>query len=142
MDPREFLEVASELVAVDIAGRIRTAINRAYYAAHNVGVEVLTEMGCKIEKGPGGHADVWMRLNNSGDIEVQKVGSKLGDLQSKRIKADYRLDNTDVEDQKTATADIEVARGIIQVLDACCSGQKRDKIIAEIRNWERKTGKI
>jgi len=141
MDPREFLKVASELVAGATPAKIRTGISRAYYAAHNAGVEVLTEMGCTIEKGPGGHGDVRMRLNNSGDPEVMSAASKLGDLQSKRIKADYRLENTDVEDQKTAQADVEVAKRIVQILDACRSGSKKTQVIEAIRDWERKVGK-
>jgi len=142
MNPREFLKVASELVAGATPARIRTGINRAYYAAYNTGVELLTGMGSKIEKGPGGHGGVWKRLSNSGDAEVVKAGSQLRDLEGKRIKADYRLDNTDVEDQKTAQADVEVSRRIIQILDACRNGSKRTKIIAAIRDWEQKTGEI
>jgi len=144
MDPREFLKVASDLVALAGAtpARIRTGINRAYYAAYNTGVELLIEMGCRIEKGPGGHGAVWKRLNNSGDAEVEKAGSQLWDLQGKRIKADYRLDNTDVEDQKTAQADVELARRIIRILDGCRNGSKRTQIIEAIRDWERKTGEI
>ena len=141
MDPREFLKVASELVAGATPARIRTGINRAYYAAYNAGVEVLTEMGCTIEEGPGGHGEVRMRLNNSGDAEIEKAGSQLWDLQGKRIKADYRLDNTDVEDQKTAQADVELARRIIQILDACRSGSRRTQVIQAIKDWERKVGK-
>ena len=56
MNPREFLKVASELVAGATPAKIRTGISRAYYAAYNVGVEVLTEMGCTIEEGYGGQS--------------------------------------------------------------------------------------
>lgn len=141
MDPREFHKLAAELVADTTPAKIRTAINRAYYAAHNVGVEVLTEMGFRIERGPAGHSGVWERLGNCGDEEVIKAGSQLADLQSKRNKADYRLGNKDVESQKTAQADVELARRIIQILDACSSGPQRTQIIEAIRDWERKTGK-
>jgi len=144
MDPREFLRVASELVAVTGAtpARVRTSVSRAYYAAYNTGVELLTEMGLTIDKSPKGHAAVYMRLHNSGDVEVEKAGSQLSDLLGKRIKADYRLDDRDVEYQKTAQADIEVARRIIQILDACRNGSRRTLIIKAIRDWERKTGEI
>lgn len=140
MDPREFLKLASVLVANAGPATIRTGINRAYYAAHNVGVELLTGMGFTIEKGPGGHGDVWMRLSNSGDIEVITAGSKLGDLQTKRNKADYRLDNKDVEDQKTAKALVEQARKIIQTLDGCRAGSKGAQVKKAILEWERRVG--
>ena len=140
MDPREFLKLASELVAGGTPEKVRTGINRAYYAAHNAGAEVLRELGCRIQKGPGGHADVWKRLSNSGDEEIEMAGSQLGDLQSKRIKADYRLDNKDVEDQKTAQADVKVASRIIQILDACRTGTKKTQVSDAIKKWERKVG--
>jgi hypothetical protein len=140
MDPREFLKLASELVANVTPATIRTGINRAYYAAHNVGVEVLTEMGCTIEKGPGGHGDVWMRLNNSGNKEIIMAGSQLGDLQTKRNKADYRMDNKEVEDQKTAKALVEQARRIIQTLDGCRGGSKSAQVKKAILEWEQKVG--
>lgn len=141
MNPREFLKLASELVADATPVKIRTGINRAYYAAHSVGVEVLTGMGCTIDKGPGGHGDVRMRLNNSGDMEVTKAASWLGDLQTKRNKADYRLDNKDVENQKTAQALVEQARWIIVTLDGCHGGSRGAQIKKQVQEWERKTRK-
>ena len=142
MDPREFHKLATELVVGTTPVKIRTAISRAYYAAHNVGVEVLTGMGFRIERGPGGHAGVWERLNNCGDGEVIKAGSQLGDLQSKRNKADYRLDNKDIEVQKTAQALVEQARRIIQTLDGCRGGSRSAQVKKAIQEWERKIGKI
>ena len=142
MDPREFHKLATELVAGTTPARIRTAISRAYYAAHNVGVEVLTGMGCRIERGPASHAGVWERLNNCGDKEVIKAGSQLGDLQSKRNKADYRLDNKDIEVQKTAQVLVEQSRRIIQILDGCRGGSRSVQIKKEIQEWERKVGKM
>jgi hypothetical protein len=142
MNPREFHRLATELVVDVTPAKIRTAISRAYYAAHNVGVEVLTEMGFRIERGPGGHAGVWERLNNCDDKEAIMAGSQLGDLQSKRNKADYRLDNKDIEVQKTAQALVEQSRRIIQTLDGCRAGSRSAQIKKEIQDWERKVGKM
>lgn len=141
MNPREFLKLASELVVGGDPARIRSTISRAYYAAHHVGADMLTQMGFRIEKGPGCHEDVCRRLNNSGDADVTKAGSQLGDLQSKRNKADYRLDNKDIESQKTAQADVGLARRIIQILDTCRSGPQKTQIIEAIKDWERRVGK-
>jgi len=142
MNPREFLKLASELVVGGNPARVRSAISRAYYAAHHVGFDMLTQMGFRIDKGPGRHQDVCMRLNNSNDTEVTKAGSQLVDLQSRRNQADYRLDNTDVEDQKTAQALVEQARRIIQILDGCCGGPKTAEIKKAVQEWERKVGKM
>lgn len=142
MNPREFLKLASDLVAAGDPAKIRSAISRAYYAAHHVGADMLTQMGFRIERGPGRHDDVCRRLNNSGDAEVKKAGSQLGDLQSKRNKADYRLNNKEIESQKTAQVDVELARRIIQILDTCCNEPQKHRIIETIKDWERKVGKI
>jgi hypothetical protein len=83
-----------------------------------------------------------MALNNSNDTEVVKAGSKLGDLQSQRNQADYRLNNTDVEDEKTAQALVEEAKRIIQTLDGCRGGPKGVEIKKAIQDWGRKVGKM
>jgi hypothetical protein len=98
-------------------------------------------MGCTIEKGPGRHGGVWMRLNNSGDKEVIMAGSQLGELQTRRNEADYRLDNKDVEDQKTAKVLVEQARKIIQTLDGCRAGSRNAQVKKAILEWERKVRK-
>jgi uncharacterized protein (UPF0332 family) len=142
MNPREFLKLASQLLVGGNPARIRSAISRAYYAAHHVGFDMLTQMGLRISTGPSRHQDVRMALNNSNDTEVIKAGSKLGDLQSKRNQADYRLNNVDVEDEKTAQALVEQAKGIIQTLDGCCGGPKSIDIKKAIQDWGRKVGKM
>ena len=140
MDPREFQQLASKLILGASVSEFRTAISRAYYATYNVGVEILVRMGFQIGKGPGGHGDVWKRLSNSGHTEVEKVGSQLNDLRSKRIQADYRLNDQEVENQKTAQAIVEQANRMIKTLDECCSGSRCAQIVSAIREWERQTG--
>jgi hypothetical protein len=139
MDPREFQLLASELVLRKRASDIRTAISRAYYAVFNVGVEILTELGFKINEGPSGHGDVRNRLSNSGDTEAAKVGSQLNNLHTGRLHADYRLNMTDVENQKTAEALVQLAGKMIRSLDECRSAPKRHQIIKAIQEWETKT---
>jgi len=138
MDPREFQTLASALVNGKTPAEIRTAISRAYYATHNVGVEILGETGFRTSEGPGGHGDVWNRLSNCGNNEVMKVGSQLGDLYTMRVHADYRLARKDVENQKTAQALVEQANRMIKILDENFSGSKRTQIIKAIKDWEQK----
>ena len=140
MDPREFHTLASELVTRSRASEIRTAISRAYYAAHNVGAEILSELGFRISKGSACHADVWNRLRNSSDLDVSKVGIQLAELHSQRILADYRLNRREVESRVTAQALVETARRMIKTLDECRREPKRLQIIKAIRDWESKTG--
>ena len=120
---------------------LRSAISRAYYAAHHVGFNMLTQMDLRINTGPGRHQDVCMALNNSNDTELIKAGSQVGDLQSIRNQADYRLNNKDVEDEKTAQAIVEQAKRIIQTLDGCCGGTKSVEIKKAIQEWGQKVEK-
>jgi hypothetical protein len=138
MDPREFHRLASQLVGGTSPAEFRTAISRAYYAAYNVAVEILEDMGFRVSKGPAGHGEVQHRLSNSGNTDVIRVGSQLVDLHSRRIQADYRLDRTDVENLKTVRSLVEQARRMIQTLDGCRAEPQRTQIIAAIRDWERK----
>jgi len=140
MDPREFQVLASELVGRNRAADIRSAISRAYYAVFNVGAEILAELGFRVSKGANAHGEVRHRLSNSGDLDVVKVGSQLGDLQSRRIQADYQLKQKDIENQKLAQAFVELAGKMIQTLDQCRSEPRRLQIINAIQEWESKTG--
>lgn len=138
MDPREFQTLASTLVNGKTPAEIRTAISRAYYATHNVGVEFLSGLGFSIPKNASGHAGVWDRLSNSGDKEIMYVGSKLQTLHGMRLRADYRLDKKEVENQKTAQGLVEQANRMIKILDENCFGLKKTKIIKAIQDWELK----
>lgn len=138
MNPREFQQLALKLAAGASSAEIRTAISRAYYAAYNVGIEILREMEFKIIEGPSGHGDVSNRLSNSGDQEIIKAGSTLGTLHSMRIHADYHLNMTNVENQKTAQALVEQANRTIKVLDECRSEPKKTTVCKAIQDYDRK----
>lgn len=54
MNPREFQQLASKLANGNSPAEFRTAISRGYYAAYNVGVEALEQMGFRISEVPLG----------------------------------------------------------------------------------------
>lgn len=138
MNPREFLSLASLLViGTPRSANLRTATSRAYYAAHHVGAEVLSGMGCTISKGGRGHGDVWERLQNSGDEELMVAGSKLANLHSNRLKADYRLNDLNAEKPENVKAHIANAQTIVQVIDRSSSSSKLPNIIKAIKDYER-----
>jgi hypothetical protein len=97
MDPHDFHQLALQLAHSSHAAELRTAISRAYYATYHVSVTLLEAMHFRLSRGPAGHGEVRNRLSNSGDPEVMRVGTQLGQLQSQRIAADYRLHHTSVE---------------------------------------------
>ncbi len=136
MDPKEFNNLASELVAGNTPAKIRTAISRAYYAAFLIGAELLDkELGFQVPKSAKGHNRVKVYLNNSGDKEFMEVSSKLGTLQNNRIRADYRPDKTKVENLKNAQSLVEQAESIIRTMRADIDKHRRSQIIAAIRNY-------
>lgn len=137
MDPREFLQLATALVGRTGAAELRTAISRAYYATYNVSVELLKTMAIPISAGPAGHGQVATYLHNSGDPEMQKVGSQFADLHSKRIRADYRMNRRDVENPKTAQALIAQANMMMQTVDTCRSEPKFSQIRSAIESYQR-----
>jgi hypothetical protein len=139
MDPRDFQQIAERLVGGTCAAEFRTAISRAYYATYNVSVEILEGMNFRIPGGSNGHGNVQRRLSNCGEKEIIKVGSQIGDLHSKRIQADYYLDNSKTENKKTAEAIVRNARKLIQILDNKCWSSNRQKIIDAIKEYDRKT---
>ncbi len=66
------------------------------------------------------------------------VGSKLQTLHGMRLRADYRLDRKEVENQKTAQGVVEDAKKMIEILDINFSEQKKTEITEAIKDWERK----
>ena len=95
-------------------------------------------MGFTIPKGPAGHGRVRMHLNNSGDFDVTRVASQLGDLYTRRLHADYELDDTDVENQRTARTLVDQASRMIETLDGSRSEPRRTHIITAITDWKGK----
>jgi len=138
MDPREFHQVASRLASGTRPGELRSAISRAYYAAYNVSVQILKEMGFKIPESSAGHGEVQNRLGNSGDGEIEVVASQLTDLHSRRIQADYKMARRDVERQGTAQGIVEQAGRMIHLLNGCRSEPKRTQVVNAIKEWERR----
>jgi hypothetical protein len=76
-----------------------------------------------------------LRLSNSGNAEVQKVGFMLGDLRRQRNRADYD-DHISVK-QPEATQDVQFAKEVIQALDAAAIEPVRTQITDAMKVYER-----
>jgi hypothetical protein len=133
MNPREFCTLAVKLASMSGAAAIRTAISRAYYAVHHVGVELLEGMKFEIAKTGKAHKQVISLLSISGHPLVEEAGSKLADLYQKRRDADYRLANSDIETPNNARLMVVLAQRIISDLEQSCKGSQRKQIIESIR---------
>lgn len=139
MEPEDFQVLAKKLVSGTNPAEVRTAISRAYYAAYNCALRTIQQLGFRVAKGPNGHKDVQYRLGNCGDKDVERVGSQLADLHSKRIEADYRLNRSNIENPKNASLAIKIVDRMIETLKTCQTEPRRQKIIRSIRDWESKT---
>ncbi len=136
MEPRHFLYLAQRLAehgAYPV--EFRSAISRAYYAAFHVGLILLRQMGFSIVQNASAHEEVYKHLNNSGDDELAKAASKMNDLRTKRIHADYELNRFDVEKQKNARMLVQQAARLIETIEKRCNGEKRSQIIEAIQDW-------
>lgn len=132
MDPREFHCLSKQLATNSTPAGIRTAVSRAYYAVFHVGSENLEKLGFKIPQNPNGHAEVERRLHNCGDPEISAVGTQLGDLRSKRIKADYRLTYRKIENSDSALVLVKLAEKMIRTLDEKFKSPQSDRIKSSI----------
>ena len=137
MEPKKFLELAQVLAfEPSHPAKLRTAISRAYYAAYNVSVETLENMGVQISKGPSGHGQVQRFLGNSKNQELEQISSDLGTLHSSRLAADYRLTDLRTENPTNVKALVGHAKKVIDTVERCCTGPNKHAIITAIKIHE------
>jgi hypothetical protein len=66
MEAKDYFDLAQKLAQMRTEAAIRSAISRAYYALLNSAVQLLQQLGFRVEQGPGKHGEVYRRLFNSG----------------------------------------------------------------------------
>ena len=142
MNPSDFNIVAYNLAhsKTSTAAEFRSSISRSYYAVFHVGVDILNDIGIKVDTGPASHGDVVQKLNHTNDRELKIVGSQLNDLRSARIQADYRLNDTNIENPDKAKAVVQQATNLIAKVDGCKKGEPSRKNNAAkcIKEWQEK----
>src|SRR4051794_7434057 len=95
---------------------LRTAVSRAYYAAHHAALEFLVAVGLRPFKNAQGNAAAIQALQNSGEAAAIEAGIKLNTLQRERNAADYHFQSTQVEDQVTVKVLVGQARELMTTL--------------------------
>ena len=139
MDPKEFLRVANDLLKLQGAAEVRSAVSRAYYAAFHVAADILAGMDFRISKGPAGHGEVCHRLSNCGNADVETIGQDLFDFKGIRNDADYKLLKSEAEKPTRAKLIVQNTATIIEDLKTHCNGPDRDNIKRAIKAWEIRT---
>ena len=138
MNPRDFLDTAKCLLETDTPANYRSIFNRSYYAAYNVGVNLLEDAGIAIKKNASGHGEVNNYLGNCGITEIKKAQSKLSSLASQRIKADYRLGEKAVEKHANAEKALLTAESIVEALSQFDSNDGKEKIRDAVNAYNEK----
>jgi len=76
------------------------------------------------------HGLVWNFLQNCGDVQFRKAGVLLENLESDRVKADYRLNEPAFEKPANALFRIKTAQKIIGTFDSCMGDAARAHAIS------------
>ncbi len=140
MEGKEFLIIAQKLAQMRLEAAIRSAYSRAYYAAFNVGVKLLRDLGFIVPKDVAAHDHLYHRLNNAGILEIMDIAGRLKDLRQKRIRADYDMESRAYHAHVECELDIARAKLVIAQLESCYQQSLRNQFKDGIQEYERKIG--
>jgi len=135
MDFRDYLRLADILAQGTTEAEWRSVCSRAYYAAFHVARHLLQALRFRVPQAERAHAYLFLRLLNSGDAEVTKAASKLGDLRRDRNRADY--DDHRPVTQSGAIQIVSHAEEVIQALDTAALDPTRTQITNTMKVYER-----
>ena len=115
MNPRDFLDVANDLVTGVREADWRSAVSRAYYSAFHVARDLLRHCGFVVPHADQAHSYLWLRLSNCGHLAIEEAGRRLGKLRTNRNGADYDLDHP--FDEARAVGDLQLADNLFKLFD-------------------------
>ena len=116
MNGSEFIKLSTQIVAFGSAGS-RSATSRAYYGAFHEALRLLDEFGCKVPRNGAAHSITPDCLEKSTHDSAKSAGQMLSNLHTKRIKADYRLEEPGPDGTAFGKLAIEAATTIEQLLN-------------------------
>ena len=136
MNPVEFYTLANTLISTNSCpSHCRTAVSRCYYSAYHLAKGLLEDMGFTIRHGPSGHRCVQALLQHSGDEQMKEVGYKLENLHSRRIDADYRLNNVRIETERTVKAILNEVKGLMNIFQTYSKEPTYSRVSNGIKSW-------
>jgi uncharacterized protein (UPF0332 family) len=135
MNWRDFLPLAARLAGGASEADWRTAISRAYYAAFHIARRWFADLNFTVPRADRAHQYLVFRLSNSGESAVEQAGRDLETLRRLRNRADY--DEAPSLMQPQAAAAVQIAEGVIQVLDAARQDPARTLIRDAMIIYER-----
>jgi uncharacterized protein (UPF0332 family) len=135
MNWRDFLPLATRLAGGTTEAEWRSAVSRGYYAAFHVARRLFSDLKFLVPRADRAHQYLVFRLSNSGEPAVEQAGRDLETLRRLRNRADY--DESPKITQPQASAAIQMAEGIIQILDAARLDPARTQITDTMIAYER-----
>ncbi len=135
MNWQDFLLLAARLAAGTTEADWRTAVSRAYYAAFHVARRLLADLQFTVPRADRAHQYLVFRLSNSGEAAVEQAGRDLETLRRLRNRVDYA--EVPALTQPQAAAAVQLAEGVIQVLDAARQEPTRTRIRDAMIVYER-----
>ena len=139
MKAQEFISLAGRLAAAKPdAASCRTAISRANYGAYHAACELLTSVGTTVPRTENAHIFVQHPLYNCGIEELRLAAAYLSDLHSDRLKADYQLANSEVEQVELAREGVANATRISAAVDTCQTPELLQQFKDGIAAYERR----
>jgi uncharacterized protein (UPF0332 family) len=139
MNAADFIDFAAKIAATYAdAAACRSAISRAYYGAFHVARSFLDHIGSRPYRNANAHVFVQHRLMNSGHDEATRAGRLLQDLFANRLRADYSLSVSRVENSGFARTAVEWARRIQSLIESCNHDDASRQIKQGIAEYERR----
>jgi len=135
MIPNDFMDLAARLSNGDNEAEFRTSVSRAYYGTFHAAVQILVEAGISLPLGPESHHKVRLCLLECGDAAGFQAGSQLQTLRKQRNIADYELRNSTNRDGRNAKSQVQTARVILRLLDACQQEPALTHFRAKVRDY-------
>jgi len=139
MAPLLIFQLADALARQGGPAESRSAISRAYYAAHHFARDFLAQrVGVEPVRDSQSHSAVLLALQRTGDQIIADAGVELSTLQTLRKNADYKLNDPATEHPAAALAAVNQAFAIISALQTCGRDpQRMPRVKSDILNWVR-----
>jgi uncharacterized protein (UPF0332 family) len=135
MIPNDFVDLAARLSNGDNEAEFRTSVSRAYYGTFHAAVQILIEAGISLPVGPESHHKVRLCLLECGQPAGLQAGSQLQTLRKQRNIADYDLQDSINQEGKNAKSQVQIARLILGLLDACGQEPAWTRFRANVRDY-------
>jgi hypothetical protein len=141
MKPQEFLAYAQRIASSSTLGaaEYRSAVSRAYYGAYLQIRDWLKSLGIVI-RGGNEHKLIRVYLAESKVAIAVDLADLLGNLQTSRKDADYKLELAAIETHKASQWAVQRAEQIQLVLQQCIP--VANEIVAGISGYRRKTKSV